>query len=54
MKNNLFLFSDSFPYGNEERTFILPELEWMKEVFDVTVISSVNTADSNQKVESPL
>lgn len=48
-KTTLFLFTDSFPYGKGEKTFILPELPALLDNFDVTVISSAPQSDYEQK-----
>lgn len=40
MKQKLFLFTVSFPYGVEEKTFIIPELFYLVKQFDVTIVSS--------------
>lgn len=44
----LLLATDSFPYGNAERTFVLPELIRLREHYDITVISH---ADRKQTAE---
>lgn len=39
MKPILYLITNDFPFGNGEASFILPELPYLKEKFDVTIIS---------------
>jgi len=46
MKKKLFLITESFPYGTGEKTFIKPELPYLIDKFDVTIISC---ADANTK-----
>lgn len=38
----LILATESFPYGRGEKTFILPELERLKQYFDITIVSHAN------------
>lgn len=38
----LILATESFPYGKGERTFILPELEKLRQYFDITIVSHAN------------
>lgn len=46
MKRKLLLATNSFPYNTGEKAFILPELERLKEYYDITVISH---ADKQQR-----
>lgn len=39
MKKKLYLGTVVFPYGNDERSFIDPEIEYLTKEFDVTIIS---------------
>lgn len=39
MKTRILISTETFPYGNGEKTFIMPELERLKEIYDVTIIS---------------
>lgn len=48
MKPNLFLITTDFPYGRGEASFILPELPYLSEKFNVTIIS--NSLDDEQTV----
>ena len=41
-KKKLYLLTDGFPYGSGEKTFILPELEKLKDKFDVIIIADIN------------
>lgn len=38
----LILATESFPYGRGEKTFILPELERLRQYFDITIVSHAN------------
>lgn len=46
MKKKLILATNSFPYNTGEKAFILPELERLRERYDITVISH---ADEEQR-----
>lgn len=46
MKKKLILATNSFPYNTGEKAFILPELERLREQYDITVISH---ADADQR-----
>lgn len=35
----LILATEGFPYGKGEKTFILPELERLRQYFDITILS---------------
>lgn len=50
MKPNLFLITTDFPYGRGEASFILPELPYWVEKFNLTIIS--NSLDNEQTVHS--
>ena len=39
MKKNLILVTRSFPFSIKEASFIIPEMEALKEQYDITVIS---------------
>ena len=39
MKKKLFLVTDCFPYGKGEKTFIIPELPYLRQNYDVTIIT---------------
>lgn len=39
MKTKMFLITDSFPYGKGEKPFIIPELPYLVENYDVTIIT---------------
>ena len=43
----LFLLTTEFPYGEGEKPFIIPELEYLKQEFDITIISSASTVARN-------
>ena len=40
MKKKLYLITSDFPYGNGENSFLIPELPYLKEKFDITIISN--------------
>lgn len=40
MKKKLFLITTDFPYGEGEASFIMPELPYLQEIFDITIISN--------------
>ncbi len=39
MKSKLYLITTDFPYGHGENSFLLPELPYLTQRFDVTIIS---------------
>lgn len=39
MKRNLFYFTDVYPFGRGEATFVEPEIEYLSRFYDVTVVS---------------
>lgn len=52
----LLLAADSFPYGNAERTFLLPELTRLRAYYDITLISHAKreqAADGAAKADVP-
>ncbi len=54
-KRNLYLLTDSFPYGRGEKSFIMPELPYLQERFCVTIISCATQKDrQNQELETAL
>lgn len=54
-KRNLYLLTDSFPYGQGEKSFIIPELPYLQEKFCVTIISCATQNDrQNQGMETKL
>lgn len=38
----LILATESFPYGRGEKTFILPEIERLRQYYDITIVSHAN------------
>ncbi len=48
MKKQLYLLTTDFPYGRGENSFIMPELPYLKEEFDITIIS--NSLENEQTV----
>ncbi len=38
-KKKMILITDSFPYGSGESSFILPEIRWLQQAFDLSIIS---------------
>lgn len=49
MKKKLYLITNDFPYGQGEASFIMPELPFLTDAFDVTIIS--NSLSAEQTVE---
>lgn len=49
MKQKLFLFTNSFPYGKGEKTFIYSELQCLKQKFEITIISAATLEEKNKK-----
>lgn len=41
-KKKLYILSDQYPYGFGEDTFIIPEIEVLREAFDITLISAAS------------
>jgi glycosyltransferase involved in cell wall biosynthesis len=39
------ILTDSFPYGEGEKSFIEPELEYLKNLYDITIVSSAPMDD---------
>jgi glycosyltransferase involved in cell wall biosynthesis len=48
MRKKLYLVTTDFPYGRGENSFIMPELPYLKEKFDITIIS--NSLEHEQTV----
>lgn len=48
MKSKLFLVTHGFPWGTGEKTFIIPELPYLKEKYDLTIISCASDKIYNQ------
>lgn len=45
----LYLLTDYFPYGTGEKTFILPEIEVLKEEYEITIISTAGRKLTEQR-----
>ncbi len=56
MKNKrLILFTNSFPFGSAEKSFIIPELPYLQKHFDLTIVSAASKEDvENKKLETKL
>jgi glycosyltransferase involved in cell wall biosynthesis len=55
MNKKLYLLTDSFPYGEGEKSFLIPELEYLKSIYDITIISCANSeARFNRERETKL
>lgn len=54
MKKKLYLFTDNFPYGKSEKSFIIPELPYLQREFDVTIVSSAPLSEINTELETIL
>lgn len=48
-KEIVYILTDSFPYGNGEKTFIMPEIEVLKNVYDIVIISGAPLGIAAQK-----
>lgn len=44
VKKKLYLLTTEFPYGKGEKPFIIPELEYLKKEFEITIISSASSS----------
>lgn len=42
LKKKLYYFTVNFPYGRSEKTFVIPEIEILKNYYDITIVSRVN------------
>ena len=45
----LFLITESFPYGKGEKSFIMPELPYLAEEYDLTIISCADKRLSEEE-----
>lgn len=52
-KSNLYLATNGFPWGNGEKTFIMPELPYLLEQFDITILARVSN-ETGQEDETKL
>lgn len=48
-KEKIYILTDAFPYGSSEKTFILPEIEVLKKVYDIVLISGASSKIAAQK-----
>lgn len=48
-KRKLYIITDSFPYGKGEKTFVLPEIEILKNDFAITIVSAASSEIVEQK-----
>ena len=46
----LILATESFPYGRGEKTFILPEIERLRQHFDITIVSHANREQMEEDI----
>jgi glycosyltransferase involved in cell wall biosynthesis len=54
-KKRLVLITDGFPYGKGEKPFILPELPYLREEFDVTILAQTDISEASATADmSPL
>lgn len=44
-KGKLFLFTNGYPYGKGEKSFIEPELNALKDIYELTIVSYASTED---------
>lgn len=54
MKIPLYLITNDFPYGNGEGSFILPELPYLKQKFDITIISNSLSMEQTENVDADI
>lgn len=54
MKKRIILITNAFPFGKGEASFILPELEVLKENYDITIISRNIIDDQTSELEFPV
>lgn len=45
MKKNLYLITETFPYGVGEKPFLIPELDELAKRYDITIISHAHKAE---------
>jgi glycosyltransferase involved in cell wall biosynthesis len=45
MKKKLYILTDSFPYGEGEKSFLIPELEYLNGLYDIVIISCATNED---------
>lgn len=51
---NLYLITDNFPYGQSEKSFIIPELRFLVTQFNITIISSSETNTQITKLNNSI
>lgn len=54
MKMPLYLITNDFPYGDGEGSFILPELPYLKQKFDITIISNSLSMEQTEQVDGDI
>lgn len=54
MKPSLYLITNDFPYGDGEGSFILPELPYLKQKFDITIISNSLSMEQTEQVDGDI
>lgn len=54
MRMPLYLITNDFPYGDGEGSFILPELPYLKQKFDITIISNSLSMKETEKVDADI
>lgn len=54
MKIPLYLITNDFPYGNGEGSFILQELPYLKQRFDITIISNSLSMEQTENVDADI
>lgn len=48
-RKRLYLFTDGFPFGKGEKSFIIPELDALKKEYKITVVAEVSEAIRNDR-----
>jgi glycosyltransferase involved in cell wall biosynthesis len=55
VKKSLYILTDSFPYGEAEKSFLMPEIEYLKDYYNITIISCATMENRmNREMETML
>ncbi|MEY8324121.1 glycosyltransferase [Lachnospiraceae bacterium 54-11] len=49
MKRNIYIFTDNFPYGSAEKSFLLPEIGILQENYNIAIISGARESERAKK-----
>lgn len=50
MKNDLIIITDKYPFGYGEATFVEPEIEYLKQTFNITILSKGSDQSQERKL----